>query len=283
MYKYLGILENNKTILRSLSKQIESIRRLSVPLKIFRVLVLFLFTLSIFNVVFSQSSVSVDTMQNRISKAKAHLAVKNYSVAIYELENISHETNDRTIQRVVNVLLMHSYLEQGDYKRTRQVLQQLYESNRPNSTIDYLTAASQVVSGTKKQLERYKKLGLNISDDKLPAAAAEDINDMRKTLEMIFKHSRNLGKNKELSAALLALLEETTNTRVRLAKDVYDAKRWKNKVSDIREELTRSGSKILSALNENSIKATADVKITDKSKKGKEIKDVKKAKVKQHF
>ena len=121
-----------------------------MPLKIFRVLVLFLSTLLTFNVVFSQSSASVDIMQNRISKAKAHLAVKNYSVAIYELENISHETNDQTIQRVVNVLLMHSYLEQGNYKRTRRFLQQLYESNLLNSTIEYLTVASQVVSGTKK-------------------------------------------------------------------------------------------------------------------------------------
>ena len=82
----------------------------------------------------------------------------------------------------------------------------------------------------------------------MPAAAAEDIDDMRKTLEMIFKHSKSLGKNKKLSAALLALLEETTNARVRLAKDAYDAERWKNKVSDIREELTRLGSKVLSAL-----------------------------------
>src|SRR5713226_4386843 len=59
---------------------------------------------------------SGDVMRERISKAKAFIAVRNYNAAIYELENIRKESGDQAVQGVVNVLLMNSYLEQGDYK-----------------------------------------------------------------------------------------------------------------------------------------------------------------------
>src|SRR5437660_798082 len=59
---------------------------------------------------------SGDVMRERISKAKAFIAVRNYNAAIYELENIRKETGDPSVNGVVSVLLMNSYLEQGDFK-----------------------------------------------------------------------------------------------------------------------------------------------------------------------
>src|SRR5687768_5634470 len=60
---------------------------------------------------------AAQVMRERISKAKAYIVVKNYNAAIYELENIRRETSDPNIHAMLNVLLMHSYLEQTDYKR----------------------------------------------------------------------------------------------------------------------------------------------------------------------
>ena len=233
-----------------------------MPLKVVRVLISFLFILSFTFTLFSQSPNSVDVMRDRISKAKANLVIKNYSAAIYELENIRRETNDRTIHRVVNVLLMHSYLEQGDYKRTQKFLQQLYKSKKPHAAIDYLAIAGQVVSGAKTQLKRYQSLGLSVSDEKLPSVASADINNMRKTLELVVTHSKTLSKNKKLTSNSLALLEETTNARAEFARDVYDAKRWENEISDTREQLASSGSKVINVIDDASIKAP-DVNIVD--------------------
>lgn len=56
---------------------------------------------------------SGDVMRDRISKAKAFIVVRNYSAAIYELENLRKESGDPAVRAVVNVLLMNSYLEQG--------------------------------------------------------------------------------------------------------------------------------------------------------------------------
>src|SRR5262245_59876545 len=55
---------------------------------------------------------SAEVMRERISKAKAYIAVRNYNAAIYELESIRKETNDQSVNAVANVLLMNSYLEQ---------------------------------------------------------------------------------------------------------------------------------------------------------------------------
>ncbi|MEO6335121.1 MAG: hypothetical protein ABIO91_09070, partial [Pyrinomonadaceae bacterium] len=56
---------------------------------------------------------AADVMRERISKAKAFIAVRNYNAAIYELENIRRESSDTSVNAVTNVLLMNTYLEQG--------------------------------------------------------------------------------------------------------------------------------------------------------------------------
>ena len=69
-------------------------------------------------------------MRERISKAKAFIAVRNYNAAIYELENIRRESSDAALLGVVNVLLMNSYLEQGDYKRAQDLLSEFYNAQK---------------------------------------------------------------------------------------------------------------------------------------------------------
>ena len=199
---------------------------------------------------------SAEIMRERISKAKAFIAVKNYNAAIYELENIRRETGDQTVHGVINVLLMNSYLEQGDYTRAQSFLKELYnpqKSAKPAPSAHYFAAAGQVVKGARNQLERYRALGLTVSDRSLPLEAAVDIEKMRETLELVVEQSKTIGKEKDKTANAMALLEEATNSRSNLAKDDYDAKRWKDEIGDARERLASSSSVITNAVDDSPI------------------------------
>ena len=201
---------------------------------------IFLVLVSIF---IANAQTTADVMRERITKAKAYIAVKNYNAAIYELENIRRETSDATVHSVVNILLMNSYLEQADYKRAQDFLTELSKSNKTG----YTTVAAQVVRGARTQLERYKSLGLSVSDRNLPLEAAADIEKMRQTLELVIEQSKVLGKDKSQTSNAMALLEEASNARSSLAKDDYDANRWKNESADARETLANSRSVVLNA------------------------------------
>lgn len=219
-----------------------------MPLNVRRFLALFFIILVSVFIVSAQTS--ADVMRGRVAKAKAFIAVKNFNAAIYELEQIRRESNDPTVNGVVNVLLMNSYLEQGDYKRAQDFLTELAKPNKPNAAANYLTVAGQVIKGAKNQLERYRALGLSVSDRTLPVEAAQDIDKMRQTLETVVEQSKVLGKDKAQTANAMALIEEATVVRSSLAKDDYDANRWKNEAADARELLANSRSVVVNAVND---------------------------------
>ena len=195
---------------------------------------------------------TADVMRERISKAKAFIVVKNYNAAIYELENIRRETKDPNINAMLNVLLMHSYLEQTDYKRAQDFLDVLYKdlkAKKPNAEVNYYAVAGQIVKGARSQIDRYKSVGLMVSDRNLPLEALVDIDKMRETLEIVITESKELGADKKQTQSALPLLEEAINTRTALAKDEYDANRWKLEVADAREDLVKSKSTIINAVD----------------------------------
>lgn len=196
---------------------------------------------------------SGDVMRDRISKAKAFIVVRNYNAAIYELENIRRETADTAVQGVVSVLLMNSYLEQGDYKRAQDFLNQSYneqKTSKPNAAANYMSVAGQVVKGARSRAERYRALGLSITDRTLPLEALNDLDKMRETLEIVVTQSKELGKNTAKTNDAMALLEEATNSRTMIARDDYDAKRWKDEVADTREEIVNSRSVVANAVDD---------------------------------
>ncbi len=210
------------------------------------VLLVFIFS------IFSLAQTSADIMRQRVAKAKAYIAVKNYNAAIYELENIRRESSDPTVGGVINVLLMNSYLDQGDYKRAQEFLKELsspQKVNRQNGSVNYFTVAGQVVKGARSQLERYKALGLSVSDRNLPLEALTDVEKMRETLEIVVEQSKVLSKEKTQTSNAMALLEEATNARSSLARDDFDAKRWKDATGDAREMLANSRSVVVNAVD----------------------------------
>jgi TonB family protein len=193
---------------------------------------------------------SGDVMRERIARAKAFIAVRNYNAAIYELENIRKESNDAELQAGVNVLLMNSYLEQGDYKRAQDFLSQFYatqKTSKPNASAFYMAVAGQVVKGARNRVERYRALGLSISDRTLPLEATNDLEKMRETLELVITQAKDIGKEKAKTPNAMALLEEASSSRSMLARDDYDARRWRDEVADTREAITNSRSVVLDA------------------------------------
>jgi len=192
---------------------------------------------------------SADVMRERVAKAKAFIAVKNYNAAIYELENIRRETKEPAVNGVINVLLMNSYLEQSDYKRAQEFLKELSDTKKQNNLTSYFTVAGQVVKGARNQLERYRALGLSVSDRNLPLEAVTDVEKMRETLELVVEQSKVVGKDKTKTSDAMALLEEATNARSSLARDDFDTNRWKNEIADARERLANSRSVVVNAVD----------------------------------
>ncbi|MGE3466835.1 MAG: TonB family protein [Pyrinomonadaceae bacterium] len=223
------------------------------------VLLVFVFVFVSFSQTVLQSSAvstpaaptSGDVMRDRISKAKAFIVVRNYNAAIYELETIRKETSDTSVQDAVNVLLMNSYLEQGDYKRAQDLLKEAFsiqKTTKPNASAAYMSVAAQIVKGARNRADRYRALGLDISDRTLPLEAMNDLEKMRETLELVITHSKEIGAIKEKTAEGMALLEEASVSRSMLARDDYDSRRWKDEVADTREQLVKSRSVVLSAV-----------------------------------
>jgi TonB family protein len=195
---------------------------------------------------------SAEIMRERISKAKAFIAVRNYNAAIYELENIRRETSDQSVNAVTNVLLMNTYLEQADYKRAQNFLNEFFKSYKSNSATGnmyYSSVAAQIIKGARNQVERYRALGLSVSDRNLPLEAVNDIERMRETLELVITQAKELGADKTKSAAAMALLEEATNSRSMIARDDYDARRWRDELGDSREQIASSRSVIINAVD----------------------------------
>jgi TonB family protein len=201
---------------------------------------------------------SSEIMRERLSKAKAYIAVRNYNAAIYELENIRRETSDTSVNAVTNVLLMNTYLEQGDYKRAQDFLDEFFKSYKSNSAAGnfyYSLIAAQVIKGSRNQVERYRALGLSVSDRNLPLEAVNDIERMREILEVVITQAKELGADKTKSAAAMALIEEATNSRSMIARDDYDARRWRDALGDSREQIASSRSVVINAVDGTTVGA----------------------------
>jgi hypothetical protein len=149
-------------------------------------------------------------MRDRISKAKAFIAVRNYNAAIYELEMIRRETSDSSVQAgdkypADEQLSRAGKLHKGPKLPDRGIKN--FKANNANGSMFYSAIAGQAVKGARNQLERYRALGLSVSDRNLPLEAVNDIEKMRQTLELVITQTREAGADKARSAVAMPLLE----------------------------------------------------------------------------
>lgn len=225
----------------------------------------FLFLTSIFSIsLFAQTPTSGDVMRDKITKVKALVALRNYSAAIYELEGIRRETNDLTVTSVVQVMLINCYLEQNDYARAQKFLEETFNNQKAGkANANYYQIAAQTVKSARNQIDRYKSLGLMVSDRNLPAIAAADVDKMRETIEVVITQSKALGADKKQVSDAMALLEEAIVVRSGLARDDYDAKRWKEEVADARESLMNSRSQIVNAVDDQPVSTNGAIALNN--------------------
>ncbi len=192
-------------------------------------------------------------LRQQLSRARVLLATKNYNSAILELNAIRKESPDDYVQNVALSMLMNIYVEQSDYKKAQELLTEIYNSqklSKKNSAI-YNSAAAQIVRGSKLQVERYKSLGLNVLDAKLPKEADADLDKMRGLLELVVKQTEDLGASIKQTEDSMALIEESSAARSNIARDEYDASRWKTKIIDAREKMATSRSSVVSVVDES--------------------------------
>ena len=193
--------------------------------------------------VFAQTVDNDEAVRARISRAKALIAMRNHAGAIIELESVRRETDDEAAHSVANVLLMHCFLEQGDYSRAENFLLGLFDglkSRKRGATTSYYAVAGQVVKSARGQAERYRSLGIAVADRDVPSEALSDLDRMRGLLENVIEQSKAVSKDRIEAASALALLEEGSAARALLARDEYDLNRWKQEVADAREGLAES-------------------------------------------
>ncbi len=192
-------------------------------------------------------------MRQQLSRARVLLATKNYNSAILELNAIRKESTDDYVQNVALSMLMNVYVEQSDYKKAQELLTEIYNSQKlsKKNSATYNSAAAQIVRGSKLQVERYKSLGLNVLDAKLPKEADADLDKMRGLLELVVKQTEDLGASIKQTEDSMALIEESSAARSNIARDEYDASRWKTKVIDAREKMATSRSSVVSVVDES--------------------------------
>ena len=202
---------------------------------------------------------AAEVMRARIDKAKAFIAVRNYYAAINELENIRRETSDQSVIAVSNVLLMNSYLEQGDHKKAQALLNHSYneqKTTKPNALTNYGIVAGQIIKSARNQADRYRALGLSVNDRNLPLEALNDLEKMRETVEMVVTQSKEMSGDKAKASTAIMLMEEASNARVAISRDDYDARRWRDEVADQREAMAVSRSVIINAVDGTSTPAS---------------------------
>jgi TonB family protein len=196
---------------------------------------------------------SNEDMKQRLARARAYVAVRSYTAAAFELEKIRKESNDPSVQNIALMLLMNCYLENGDYTHTQALLNETFnvlKSSKGASSSSYFTVSGQVVKMARGQMERYKQLGLNVADADMPAEVIAELEKMRGTLELVVGQIKELSDGNKRSAEAFGLLEDVTNTRSAMARDAYDATRWKNEVADARERLANSQNAVVNVVDE---------------------------------
>jgi periplasmic protein TonB len=191
-------------------------------------------------------------LRKQLSRARVLLATKNYNAAVLELNTIRKDSQDEYVQNVALSMLMNVFIEQNDYKKAQDLLTETYISQKSSAknTAVYYSVAAQIVRGSKTQVERYRLLGLNVRDVNLPKEADADVDKMRALLELVVKQTEDLGVGGKQTEDSMALLDESANARSVIARDEYDANRWKIKIIDSREKMATSRSKVVNVYDD---------------------------------
>ena len=181
-----------------------------------------------------------ENVQQRITRARALAAVGNLPAARSELEALSHMQSDESVREIALVLLVGVYLEQSDYGFAEGLLNETFAARlaqRDTATHAYFALAGQAINGVRAHLERYRTLGLDVTDSALPSEATGDLDHLRALLERVVAQGKQLGAETNRSLDAAALVEEAAAVRARLARTTSERAQWQREVSGARQLL----------------------------------------------
>lgn len=184
-----------------------------------------------------------ENAQQRITRARALAAVGNLPAARSELESLSHAQADESVHEIALVLLVGVYLEQADYGYAENLLNETFtarQAHRESATHTYFALAGRVINGVRTHLERYRALGLDVTDTALPPEAANDLDRLRTLLERVVAHGKQLGTESGNNLDAAALIEEAAGVRERLARTPAEHAQWQRELADARQRLAGS-------------------------------------------
>ncbi|HEY0379585.1 MAG TPA: TonB family protein [Pyrinomonadaceae bacterium] len=200
----------------------------------------------------AQSAPEADAGQKRLKRARALIAAHKLGTAAAELDSLRNSTSDDAVRDVARIMLMSVYLEDGDYMRAQNLLEETYKQRTPeseNSTRTYFALAGQAVNGARDRLARYRSFGININDKELAQEASSDLDHMRMLLERVAEQAREICGQSEKHFDALGLLEEVANVRSTVARTKQDRLQWQREVADTRRKLAASDMRIASTGN----------------------------------
>jgi TonB family protein len=199
--------------------------------------------------VYAQSPPEPEPIQHRIARARAMAAAHNLTAATFELDAILSSTKDDTVRDVARVMLMGIYLEQADYGRAQNLLDETYKgrsAQNESSVRSYFAMAGQSVNGARAHLERYRAFGIDIAAKDLPPEATTDLDRLRTLLERIATQAREMSDEDARNTDAAALLEDVASIRGTLARNSEERQQWKREFANARQKLAASDTRTAS-------------------------------------
>jgi TonB family protein len=209
-----------------------------------------------------------EALQKRIARARALAAAQNLTAAAFELDAIRNSTTDDAVRDVARIMLVGIYLEQSDYGRAQNVLEETFKAHTPQhegSSRSYFAVAGQAVKGVRAHLDRYRAFGFNLADKELPGEAVNDLDKVRALLERVVEQAKQIGAGDNRNTDAFALLEDVANVRAGLSKNGDDRARWQTEVAEARQHLAASETRLASLTGGIGTANTAPVLVASKN------------------
>ena len=179
----------------------------------------------------------------KIERARALAAVHQLQPAATELENVRASVKDVTLRNAATLMLLGIYLEDGNYGRSQALLEEAFQARsaqKDESIRTYFAAVGQTINGIRLHIARYRSYGINTSDANLPVEANTDLERVRGLLERIIAQAQEISKEAGRSYDALALLEDSLNVRLQLARNDDDQAKWQTEYITAREKMASS-------------------------------------------
>lgn len=191
---------------------------------------------------------SPEALRLRIERARALIAAHRLDTAASELESVRATAQDNAFRNISSIMLMHVYLEEGNYGRAEALLEENFKARsaqKDESLGSYFALAGQAVNGARTHLARYRTFGISTTDANLPAEAATDLNRLRSLLERMIAQAKEISSTRGAYDSL-SLLEDVLGLRLSLSRDAEDQTKWRSEYASAREALASSQTQIAS-------------------------------------